>query len=118
MSKYNIQKFTVPGTIIDISEDTQVVETDEFYLNGLLRGILVTAPITTSETFAITIQADSEFVTFNNDGLQPGTTAIMTDENQMQLAVPLSGMHNLKITAAAEEAADRVFIIQLLIDRS
>jgi hypothetical protein len=119
MSKYNIQKFTVPGVVIDVSADDDAILTAAFDINGLLRGILVNAPaLDDTDTFTVALEDADGFVLFSEAGLAHTTKhGLMVDANDMALAVPLSGSHKIRITANGAQAADRTFAVKLLVDK-
>lgn len=119
MGKYNIQKFTVPGTVIAIETDADEILTAAFELNGLLRGILVQAPdLDDTDTFTIKVEDADGYVLFSQATLAESTKhALMVDANNMALAVPLSGSLKVRITASGDQVANRTFAVRLLVDR-
>lgn len=119
MGKYNIQSFTVPGTVIDQSADADQIITSAFELNGLLRGILITSPdLDDTDTFSITIKDADGYTIFTRASLAESTLHnIFTDTNNHPLQLPLTGNHTVTITASGDQAADRTFVVKLLVER-
>jgi hypothetical protein len=118
-NKYTIQRFTVPGTVIDQSEDADEIVTDEFQLNGLLKGLLITSPdLDDTDTFTISLKDADGYTIFTRGTLAEGTVFnIYTDTNDHPLEIPLSGSHTITITASGDQAADRTFVVKLLVQR-
>jgi hypothetical protein len=119
MGKYNIQQFTVPGTVIVIATDDDAILTAAFSINGILRGIKVTAPaLDDTDTFTIAVEDSDGFVLYSIASLAHTTKhSLMVDANDMALALPLSGDHKVRITANGAQAANRTFVVKLLVER-
>lgn len=119
MGKYQVQRFTVPGTIIDQSEDADQIITSAFAVNGILKGILITSPdLDDTDTFTITLKDAGGYTIFTRGTLAEGTLlGIFTDANNFPLELPLSGNHTITITTSGDQAADRTFVVILLIKR-
>lgn len=119
MSKYNIQRFTVPGTVIVVATDADQIITSAFSLNGLLRGLLITSPdLDDTDTFTVTLKDADGYTVFTRGSLAESTLlGIFTDSNDFPLETPLSGNHTLTITTSGDQAANRTFAVKLLVDR-
>jgi hypothetical protein len=115
VSKFGIQRYKTSLTIL--SGTTNIVSS-ALPLNGLLRGISVSAPTMTGASYTVTIKDADGFTVYNKAALTPNAlTSAFIDANNQPLQLPLSGSHTITLLSAGSEAVDRAFSVTLLIDR-
>lgn len=115
MSKFGIQRYKISLTIL--SGTTNIVSS-ALPLNGLLRGISVSAPAMTGASYTAAVKDADGFTVYSKSGITPNAlTSAYIDANNQPLQLPLSGGHTITLTSAGTEAADRAFSVALLIDR-
>ncbi|SDP33275.1 hypothetical protein SAMN04487914_10891 [Arthrobacter sp. ok909] len=115
MSKFGIQRYKTSLTIL--SGTTNIVSAS-LALNGLLRGISISAPVMTGASFTVTIKDADGFTVYNKASIAPNAlTSAYVDANNQPLQLPLSGGYTITLLSAGTEAADRAFGVALLIDR-
>jgi hypothetical protein len=116
MSKFNIGRYK--QALIILSGGTTITG-PATQLNGLLRGIIVTAPVlTSSNTYTVTIKdVDGNTIYSKASLVANTTTGAFVDANNQPLQLPLSGAHTITITSSGTEGADRTFSVALLVGR-
>lgn len=115
MSKFGIQRCKTSLTIL--SGTTNIVSAS-LALNGLLRGISISAPVMTGASFTVTIKDADGFTVYNKAAIAPNAlTSAFVDASSQPLQLPLSGGHTITLLSASSEGADRVLSVALLIDR-
>ncbi|GAP53562.1 hypothetical protein AHiyo6_01270 [Arthrobacter sp. Hiyo6] len=115
MSKFGIQRYKTSLTILNTT--TNVVSS-ALPLNGLLRGISISAPALTGASYTVTIKDADGFTVYTKAALAPNAlTSAFVDANNQPLQLPLSGSHTITLLSAGTEGADRAFALALLIAR-
>ena len=118
MNKYRIQRFS---TNLSIAAGQQTGSSAAgFEVNGILRGITVSAPAMTNATFTIAIKDGNSLghTLFTSGNLDKAVvTPIFLFDANNPMMIPLSGKSTLTITSLGVEVAQRDFSIELLIDR-
>jgi hypothetical protein len=121
--KYGIQRFTT-SLVIDVSDDADLIVSDALpegdrVLNGIIKGILVTAPdLDDTDTYTITIKDADGYTLFTKASLAEGVkTQVYVDANNHPLQIPVAGKITIEILASGDQAADRTFSVALLVQR-
>lgn len=86
-------------------------------LNGLLKGVSVTAPdLDNSDTYTVSIADDYSVTIYNDAGLaENSTTTKFVDSNNYPLERPLRGDITVTITASGAQASARSFTVVLYV---
>lgn len=118
MSRYQIQRYKTTLTL-DFSEDDNEIVSGNIPLNGILKGIIPTAPdLDGTQTYTITIKdADGNVVYTKASLTENQASPQFVDANNRPLELPLSGNHTITITTSGAQTADRIFTVVLLINR-
>ena len=121
MSKFNIQRYTLPLILLFATNNTTIASS-AIEFNGLLRGLLITAPdLEGVTTFTITITDADGFVVYSKAALAESTSHAIFDDPDLTdfiLERPLSGDHTITIVTSGVQTADRTFAVKLLIERN
>ncbi len=115
---YNIQKFSKTLILLYATNPTTIASVAA-YLNGLCRGIVITAPaLETSHTYTINIKDAAGNVVYTKAALVQNTvTQIYLYDANNALVFPLSGDYTIEIVTSGSQTADRTFTVALLIER-
>lgn len=103
MNKYRIQRFQQNITV-PINEDTELSAALSEQINGLLRGIVINAPVISGSSYTFSLLGPRGEVLFSKATLSAnGLTPILVDANNHPLRIPLSilaGVQIMKIKTA------------------
>lgn len=106
------------SVVIDVSEDADVGTSTPVELNGKLLGIISTAPdLDDTDTYTVTVLDGSSNTVYTKASLAEDITSSQyVDANNHPLQLPLSGNYTVQITASGDQAEDRTFSVELLVE--
>ena len=116
--KYRIRRYKTT-LILDFSADDNEIVSSAIPFNGVLKGIIPTAPdLESTNTYTITIKdADGNTIYTKATLVENQATPIFIDANNEPLTLPLAGDHTITLTTSGAQTADRTFTVVLLIER-
>lgn len=123
-STYRYAKIPFHGTIVVSTDDDEIVIelNDGLPINAKLVGIAVVSPdLDDTDTFTIALEevdGDDEYILYSNATLAESTPhRFIVDANDMPINIPMSGIHQVRITTSGGQASDRDFSGYLLIEK-
>lgn len=113
---YPIAKRNFPLVLSYLDNATTIVS-DATQMNGLLRGIQITAPdLDSTNTYSLTIKDADGYTIFTKASLvENTTTTVYVDTNNQPLQLPLQGAHTVTIVTSGAQTANRAFSVKLLV---
>ena len=113
---YAIQRKVFSLTIL--SGQTVIVSASGLNLNGILKGVIVSAPLMGGHTYKIEIKDEDAQIVFTKTGIAENSkVSAFIDANNYPLTIPLSGNEKITLTSSGAEAADRLITVTLLVNR-